>query len=910
MPKVVTAGARPSRLRAGPPEERDALGPIVAESRKAAVQPGRGPDLREPRVQPGRGPDLRGDLDVEAAEPRTRNHLRPGPPKDREVEDTRLQFGPIAQPAVDPEPARPESVGQRKNFQVASQAFARFLRQNSEAFAQAVEALGDGDASGFAQAWLEDYDRRAEEIIDRVAPELRPLFSTDLEAHRAESYNEAYAVERDRGILAIRQGITSTRQEYLKLVGQEPARLDYAFQKMEEMIRASGLRPDLIEEEVLAARRAIFTSYRQARLAGPNPEALLREMEAGRFEGLLPPEEMEALVVQTTAEVGQRQRAALMERQVDADTRQRLELQRLRAGEGADPHITPDALREIFPGEVGERKARQLEEELAAAEAYDKYAAAPAEERNKALEAAGGLDSVAEAAADEAAGAEDSAERTANREAASTGLRSERDEAPSEGEPTRTPDVQSDSDVDPDVLAQLTQEERDQVIGRERGPDFQGERPPDPVRGVAAPPDSEAANVVRRAVTEIERSLENDSKQHVRAHDKDIREIDAKAEAARAYANRPDLSPEERRQARQEAAQATQYAVGVSDARQTEIKGTDIGNRVLTKPDAAEKARELASLDFDGQVAWWRDIDEYYGPSAGRVLNEIAAVELNRDQSGIALLVLSGASQTFIDAWSRAAGKSLDELRKEVGDPQRIESNMALYASSFLETFAEGGREQEGLARLDMATRLALLLVAEGRISNSLPKALRAFFPFERVTDSLLISPDVLKTFDDLGRASGIEGFLDSMLDDLEASELSFAAAGIINNQSRFLRLQDKKEFYADHVRGHGRWRNTCDGVQLVDGEGRPVKYADGSFVAFTWEEIKEGMEAAKAEAATNKFRRFGGVSKPKGQEGQQGEVSNDNGVRRNFQPPGRMPLPSNRAEPQGDEPDVQDGQR
>ncbi len=842
MPTISQLGTRVRRLRPGPPIDRDA----GDSSPRTDVQPGRGPDLREPRVQPGRGPDLRGDLDTEAAEPRTLNRLRPGPPKDREVENTRRQFGPVAQPAAELEPARPESVGQRKNFQVASQEFARFLRQNSEAFAQAVEALGDGDASGFAQAWLEDYDRRAEETIDRVAPELRPLFSTDLEAHRAEFYNEAYAVERDHGILAIRQGITSTRQEYLKLVGQEPARLDYAFQKMEEMIRASGLRPDLIEEEVHAARRAIFTSYRQARLAGPNPEALLREMEAGHFEGVVPPEEMEALVVQTTAEVGQRQRAALMERQVDADTRQRLELQRLRAGEGGDPHITPDALREIFPGEVGERKARLLEEELAVAEKFNELANAPAETRREAAEAAGGRNGVAEVVADDVPAAEDSAERTVNREAASTGPRSERDEAPSEGELTRAPGLESDSGVDPDTLAQLTQEERDQVIGRERGPDFQGERPQDPVRGVAAPPDSEAANAVRRAVAEIERSLENDSKQHLRVHDKDIREIDAKAEAARTYANRPDLSPEERRQAREAAALATQHAVGVSDALQTEIKGTDIGNRVLTKPDAAEKARELASLDFDRQVAWWRDIDEYYGPFAGRVLNEIAAVELNRDQSGIALLVLSGASQAFIDAWSRAAGKSLDELREEVGDPQRIESNMVLYASSFLETFAEGGREQEGLARLDMATRLALLLVAEGRISNPLSKALRAFFPFERVTDSLLISPDVLKTFDDLDRASGIERFLDGKQDDLEASELSLAAAGIINDQSPFLRLQDKKEFYADHVRAHGRWRNTCDGVQLVDGDGRPVKHADGSFVAFTWEEIKEGMEMEK----------------------------------------------------------------
>ena len=821
MPTISQSSARARRLRPGPPKDRNAGDSSLPAERssRSDVQPGRGPNLREPRVQPGRSPELREELEPQRASPR----FLPGPPKDRGESAVAL---------------REE---RRKARLLAAQAAAE--ASDNMAKAQAEAARG---APGFTEARLAELNLREREVMRAVRPELHETVARDFAELKAETAAEAEDYELRRRVEAIREDFDDALASHHKAIARKPASFGLAVRHMEEMVRESELRPDLIESELVRVRQRLFESYRQARLAGPDPEALLREMEAGRFEGVVPPEEMEALVVQTTAEVGQRQRAALMERQVDADTRQRLELQRLRAGEGGDPHITPDALREIFPGEVGERKARQLEEELAVAEKFNELANAPAEERNKALEAAGGPDSMAEAAADEAAGAEDSAERTANREAASTGPRSERDDALSEGEPTRAPGLESDSGVDPDALAQLTQEERDQAIGRERGPDFQGERPPDPVRGVAAAPDSEAANTVRRAVAKLEHSLENDSKQHVQAHDKDIREIDAKAETARAYANSPDLSPEERTQARQEAARATQYAVGVSDARQTEIKGTDIGNRVLTKPDAAKKARELSSLDFDGQVAWWRDIDEYYGPSAGRVLNEIAAVELNRDQSGLALLVLSGASQTFIDAWSRTAGKNLDELRKEVSDPLRIESTMAQFAGSFLEIFAEGGREQEGLARLDMATRLALLLVAEAKISNPLHKALRAFFPFERVTDSLLISPDVLKTFEDLGRTSGIKRFLDGKQDGLEASELSFAAAGIINDQSPFLRLQDKKEFYADHVRGHGRWRNTCDGVQLVDGDGRPVKYADGSFVAFTWEEIKEGMEIEK----------------------------------------------------------------
>ena len=102
MPTISPTSARARRLRPGPPKDRDAGDSSLPAERssRSDVQPGRGPDLREPRVQPGRGPDLRGDLNAEVAEPRTFNRLRPGPPKDREAEDTRRQFGPVAQPAA------------------------------------------------------------------------------------------------------------------------------------------------------------------------------------------------------------------------------------------------------------------------------------------------------------------------------------------------------------------------------------------------------------------------------------------------------------------------------------------------------------------------------------------------------------------------------------------------------------------------------------------------------------------------------------------------------------------------------------------------------------------------------------------------------------------------------------------
>ena len=508
MPKVVTAGARPGRLRAGPPDEREGVAMRSREILRVETNSG----ASDQRVAPS---ERLASPDAGAA---------------REL------GSPQNSVAVSPEPVDPASVRRRNAFQAGSRELARFLRQNGEAFAQAQEAA-EGDASGFAQAWMEDFDHRAGEVFNRIPSEVRALFGNDFEALRAESFAEADSFERDRRILAIQRGIGGTRDDYVKLVGQEPARLDYAFQKMEEVIRASGLRPDLIEEEVLAAQRAIFTSYRQARLAGPNPETLLREMEAGRFEGLLPPEEMEALVAQTAAEVGRRQRANTIAGQVDADTRLRHERQRLKSGGTGQPHITPDEVRAAFRGKVGEERARQLEFERMHAEAIAKHAILSAEERKRALDAFGGAGDVI------------------GEEAAEDGTRETptvlRDQDAAEGSGTAS-------------LEQLTSEQRDRVIGRERAEDFQGERPQDPVLGVAAPANSEAADSTRRAIADIERVLRDDPASHIERHWTSVRDLMTAADQA--------IDLEERAALRQAAA-------SMSLRLQFEAKGTESGLR-------------------------------------------------------------------------------------------------------------------------------------------------------------------------------------------------------------------------------------------------------------------------------------------------------------------------------------------
>ena len=292
-----------------------------------------------------------------------------------------------------------DETAQRRAVQAGSLELARFLKRNGEAFAEARTAsedaaeVGEGplDAEGFTAAWMEDFDRRAEESLSAMTPEVRALFGTDFEALRAESFAEADSFERDRRILAIQARIGQAREDYIQLVAQEPETFNAAVALMEEMIRGSSLRPDLIESELAEARQALFESYRQARMAGANleardPDRFLAELGAGRFDGFVPPEEKDGLLRRTEAEVAQHRRDRETLRKVDIDARARREVEAVFSGEddalGAldEEPLRDEEVLEAFPGERGEALTGRLRQARAAKAAWKKVATAQVSE--------------------------------------------------------------------------------------------------------------------------------------------------------------------------------------------------------------------------------------------------------------------------------------------------------------------------------------------------------------------------------------------------------------------------------------------------------------------------------------------------------------------------------------------------
>ena len=352
MPKVMTAGARPGRLHAGSRDERE------------------GDALRSREIR-----ETASAADASASAT-AEQRITPAERLDSSNVGTAREFGPSQNPmAVSPEPVDPDNVRRRNAFQTGSRELARFLRQNGDAFTQAQEAA-EGDASGFAQAWMEDFDRRAGEVFNSIPSEVRALFGNDFEALRAESFAQADSFERDRRILAIRDRVDAARRLYGGLVEDDPETFGSALALMEDMIRSSDLRPDLIESELMQTRRLLFESHRRARLEGDNPETLLRDLEGGRFEGLLPTEEMQEILSQTAAEVGQRQREAVILGEVDVETRARRELQRIFDTETSATPTSEEEVLATFPGERGQVMAARLREGRAARAAWQRIAAA------------------------------------------------------------------------------------------------------------------------------------------------------------------------------------------------------------------------------------------------------------------------------------------------------------------------------------------------------------------------------------------------------------------------------------------------------------------------------------------------------------------------------------------------------
>ncbi len=790
MPKVVTAGARPGRLRAGPPKDRDALEPSATEVLRAAVQPGRGPDLRESRVQPGRGPDLRGDLDAEAAPPHTLNRLRPGPPKDREAEDTRLQFGLIAQPA-----ANPAAVANREERRKSQVLMAQATAEASDSMAKA-QAEAERGAPGFAEARMAELDLREREVIQAVRPELHATIARDFAELKAEIAAEAQDYELRRRIEAIREDVDDALASYSESIARKPASFGLAMQRMERMVRESELRPDLIESELARVRGRLFESYRQARLAGPNPEALLREMEAGRFEGIVPPEEMKALVAQTTAEVGQRQRAALMEWQVDADTRKRLELQRLHAGGEGDPLITPEELREIFPGEVGERKARHLEFERRRAEVRAQTALmTPAE-----IEAAFGVFESDSATREDRP--DDTLAGGRGDETLSGSAESDRLER-GEGADTLAGEA---NDAKPDTDPQESEESAASALSVDR------EKSPE-----------------ERGIEDNRLSFEEDPVGHVLKYSDACRAATQAAEQATVYGEQVRLN---------------EKAIDLCMAEQESIRGTSEGSRALSDEKLETTLAELDALPMLQRVELLWNFSVSQGRHAGRVLDELIQAGVP-DAMGVAAHLWITGRTVEAEALRQALAKPENEHRRNMlgTEASQISDGVRRESEELRAAFGENGLSREGDARLKAAELIAWQLFQDGKgnVEAVVARALAAVFPFQRIGgDDVVLLP--------VGPENGlrsrlnpdrVSNFLIWIRRSVRAGDVDVSQAGLRNDMPFHLDKEQLAEQYTNNIRGHGYWRNTCDGVQLLDQLGRPVVRKDGSFLTVTWAEIE-----------------------------------------------------------------------
>ena len=166
------------------------------------------------------------------------------------------------------------------------------------------------------------------------------------------------------------------------------------------------------------------------------------------------------------------------------------------------------------------------------------------------------------------------------------------------------------------------------------------------------------------------------------------------------------------------------------------------------------------------------------------------------------------------------------------------------------------GRGDEGALRLKIALLLGWQFALDWSFDDSpTADALQAVFPFDVTTNGALAPKDVVEDFKGLGGIGGINRALEFEIAAVDEDVIGFSYAGVVNDFNFDLTDPQMEMLYADHVRGHGRWRTTCNGVQLVDGGGRPVRYKDGRFVTFTWDEIRTRAE----ERRRYRFRRTAG---------------------------------------------------
>lgn len=335
--------------------------------------------------------------------------------------------------------------------------------------------------------------------------------------------------------------------------------------------------------------------------------------------------------------------------------------------------------------------------------------------------------------------------------------------------------------------------------------------------------EADAAQAAAKALLARNDSLTKDSAQHVMQHSTAVQEAFLAAGQA--------TDPEER-------TRLTEAAVAQSWQLQTDLKGTDVGNRVMTGPMADAIVRDALNRPANERGAFVSETLRSYGRFAPQALGELKRAKL---PGGLALAgeMFQAGQFALADSMARAVELPRADHKKLVGtDPitgaSAIEEGVIAATADLAAPLVQGGKASEVLMRREAATRLAWELQLAGD-SDAVTTAVEATFPFRVGAGELtgLIVPNEVNERD-------AQFTLEQAVMELRPEDIDFQATGIINNLDPRLDEAAQRRAYVDSVQGNHSWRNSRDGAQLLDATGNPVPLVGGGFFKVNWSDLRE----------------------------------------------------------------------
>lgn len=380
--------------------------------------------------------------------------------------------------------------------------------------------------------------------------------------------------------------------------------------------------------------------------------------------------------------------------------------------------------------------------------------------------------------------------------------------------------------------------------------------------------------------------LQHDPLQYARENSARLRELDRAADE--------ETDPSMR-------AALRQTAIAFGKEEQARLTGSTEGTRILSLEDVAKKIGDLEGLtvtqQFDQLLAFLRERN--WNRFGRQALGELLDGNLPPWLGGLVSLELTGLGDVageILDALDQSGVRDAGHLDWKMwpnDQGQSIHNFLEQQTRRFRESLTANGfardaelrhqlvqiltwwqMQKEGwvpsvdgeaspafendVERHEAIARWAIELIFPFQIYDRLEFELDEFrdktnvqYPSKTIVAPLSFIERIDAVFPESvpgGRgALSLSAHLWNTHRDLDEKTIGLPLEHIRNDTGYSLERAEFKRQYLAHVREFGRWVNVRGGVQLVDGNGQPVVYADGSFVIVWWHEITATREAPNA---------------------------------------------------------------